>query len=365
MLEVTKKRYTPHILPLQWQDEEKARNEVEAHMPLHSASNPGMRYLFLFLLASAAAWAQSPTPQLPQKDAVRVGEFYRLSPLIAAKVWPGWERTPAPVLLITNETEFLFHYPDPPSDFKKVAADVFGRPRQFPANLLATFPAFGPLSVIVIGQAENTNAKTSTPWLITMMHEHFHQFQDDRPGVLEAAKDLGLAHGDTTGMWMLNYPFPYDKPELVRSFASLRDLLLAALSESNEEKFHSMVRQYAAEREKLFAQLAPDDRKYLSFQLWKEGIARYVQVKSAEAAADYKPTPEYAALADYESFESYAKRARSETLKELKEADLAKWKRVFVYSFGAGEGFLLDRLNPAWKDGYFQHLFTLDPYFPH
>jgi hypothetical protein len=34
-----------------------------------------------------------------------------------------------------------------------------------------------------------------------------------------------------------------------------------------------------------------------------------------------------------------------------------------VYSFGAGEGFLLDRLGVKWKQGYFQHLFTLDPYF--
>ncbi len=25
--------------------------------------------------------------------------------------------------------------------------------------------------------------------------------------------------------------------------------------------------------------------------------------------------------------------------------------------------FFLDRLNTKWKDGYFQHLFTLDPYF--
>lgn len=86
-------------------------------------------------------------------------------------------------------------------------------------------------------------------------------------------------------------------------------------------------------------------------------------MKSAEAAATYKPTSEYAALPDYESFESYGARARLETLQELKQADLAKWKRVVVYSFGAGEGFLLDRLNPKWREGYFQHLFTLDNYF--
>ncbi|MGA9527826.1 MAG: hypothetical protein WBS24_06905 [Terriglobales bacterium] len=327
-----------------------------------------MRYLVALLLIAVVAGAQpaAQSPQLsqvPQKDAVRIAEFYRLEAQIAAQVWPGWEKTPAPLLLTTDDSEFLFQYPDPPRDFKKVSAGVYARPRQFPKNLLATFPAFGAQSVIVIGEAENTDARTSTPWLITLMHEHFHQLQDGQPGIFEAEKALGLAHGDDTGMWMLNYPFPYDKPELVRSFAALRDLLLAALSETDEEKFRALTTHYIAEREKFLAQLSADDRKYLGFEIWKEGIARYVQVKSAEAAAQYRPTPEYAALADYESFESYAKHARADTRKELKEADLAKWKRVVVYSFGASEGFLLDRLNPKWKDGYFQHPFTIDSHF--
>jgi hypothetical protein len=309
--------------------------------------------------------SQPTNPQLPSKDAVRVREFYRLAAQIAGNVWPQWERTPAPLLLITDQTEFLLHYPNPPDDFKKVSDDLYVRQRQFPTGLLATFPAFGPPSVIVIGEAENTEAKTSTPWVITLMHEHFHQLQDSQPGFFEAAKALGLAHGDNTGMWMLNFPFPYEKPELVRSFAALRDLLLATLNETDDVKFRQSAERYVVERRKFFAQLAEGDRKYLSFQLWKEGIARYVQVKSAEAAVRYMPTLEYAALADYEPFTSYAAKARRETLDELKQADLAKWKRVVVYSFGAGEGFLLDRLDTKWRDGYFQHLFTLDPHFSH
>lgn len=181
------------------------------------------KVLSLFLLAGIA-FAQSTTAHLPDKDAVRIREFYRLAPQIADKVWLNWGKTPAPLLLVTSDTEFLTHHPTPPGDFKKIADDLYARPRQFPANFLATFPAFGPPSVIVIGEAENTEAKTSTPWLITLMHEHFHQLQDSEPGFFEAVKGLGLAHGDETGMWMLNYPFPYDKPELVRSFAQLRVL---------------------------------------------------------------------------------------------------------------------------------------------
>jgi len=164
-------------------------------------------------------------------------------------------------------------------------------------------------------------------------------------------------------MWMLNYPFPYDKPEIARSFSDLRNLLLAALNEKKETKFRALAQQYGAERRKFFAQLAPEDRKYLSLQLWKEGIARYVQVKSAEAAAHYEATAEFAALSGYESFSAYAGRFRGDTMRELSQADLAKWKRTVVYSFGACEGFLLDRVNPKWTEGYFKDLFTLDPYF--
>lgn len=171
-------------------------------------------------------------------------------------------------------------------------------------NLLATFPAFGPPSVIVIGEPENTEAKTSTPWLFVLMPEHFHQLQDGQPGMFEAVNGLGLSGGDTTGMWMLNYPFPYRRPELVHSFSVLRDSLLAALAEQDHTAFSAAANKYAADRRKFFAQLSNEDHKYLSFQLWKEGIARYTQVKAADLAAKYQPTAEYRALPDFESLVS-------------------------------------------------------------
>jgi hypothetical protein len=328
-----------------------------------SRLGPYMRNPFVILLLAAVVFSQTSTPEIPPNDTVRIREFYRLATQVQDEVWPGWSGTTAPLLLVTEDAEFLTHHPSPPKDFQKVPGDLYSRPRRFPTTLLATFPAFGPPSVIVIGEPENTEAKTSTPWLFTVMHEHFHQLQDSRPDFYQAVNNLGLSHGDNTGMWMLNYPFPYDKPEHGKSFTQLRDLLLTALNEPDLRKFKALTRRYIIARKAFFAQLSPNDRKYLSFQLWKEGIARYVQIKCAEAAANYQPTPEYAALPDYKPFGSYAREARSDTLSELKKADLAAWKRVVVYSFGASEGLLLDRLLPKWKQSYFQQLFTLDPYF--
>lgn len=316
-------------------------------------------FFLFFLLVVGQAYAQV----LPHDDAVRVREFYRLAAQISDETWPGWSKTPAPLLLVTSETEFLTHHPHPPASFKKIGEDWYQRPRQFSTGLLATFPAFGPPSVIVIGDPSHTEAKTSTPWMITLMHEHFHQFQDAQPGAFDSVQKLGLAHGDTTGMWMLNYPFPYDKPTVVESFNDLRDLLLAALAERDGPKVQKMAKRYIKARKQFLASLSSDDARYLNFQIWKEGIARYVQVKSAEAAAHYTATPEYAALPDYESFADYATRARRDTIDELHRANLSQWKRTVVYSLGACEGFLLDRLHPAWRDEYFLHPFTLEAEF--
>lgn len=316
-----------------------------------------MRNVILLLLLAAAAVAQeSSAQQIPAQDAVRIKEFYRLAAELQDGIWPGWSRVPAALLLVTAETEFLTHHPVPPHDMKKVGEDLYARPRQFPTSFQATFPAFGPPAVIVVGEPSNTISKTSTPWLFTLMHEHFHQLQWAQRGYLDAVQALDLAHGDASGMWMLNYPFPYEKPEVGKAFGELRDSLVLAVNETDATAFEKLAREYMEQRKKFFAQLSADDRKYLSFQLWQEGMARYTEVKAAEAAAQYRPTAEFAALPDYESFARYATRARTNTLSELRQADLATWKRTVVYSFGAAEGFLLDRINPKWRDRYFERI---------
>jgi hypothetical protein len=321
------------------------------------------KLIVVLSIAISAVAQDKSSSQVPKDDATRVIEFYRIGSHIQDRIWPGWSKIPAPLMLVTADTEFLTHHPAPPAEMKKVAGGWYARPRQFPANLQATFPAFGPPSVIVIGGPASTESKTSTPWLFTAMHEHFHQLQNAQPGYFDAVKALDLSKRDTTGMWMLNYPFPYEKPEVARGFAHLRDLLLRALQEQDQKKVSELAREYVTERHKFFGSLSADDRKYFNFQLWQEGIARYTEVVSAEACANWVPKPEFAALADYEPFGAYALRARAKTLDELKRADLSNWKRVVVYSFGASEGFLLDRINPQWKEDYFKRMFSLDPYF--
>jgi hypothetical protein len=300
---------------------------------------------------------------MPREDAVRVAEFYRLSTQIQDKIWPEWSKAPSPLLLVTADSEFLTHTASPPKGFIKVSEEVFARPRVFDTQFLATMPAFGPPAVMVVGEPKNTLVKSSTPWLLTLMHEHFHQLQYGKPGYYDAVKALDLSRGDTSGMWILNYPFPYDKPDVVEGFSHLRDLLLAALSAADDQQFKKAAAEYVDERKKVFARLSADDHKYLSFQLWQEGIASYTQIKAGEAAEDYHPSAEFASLPDYFPFADYARQARAQTMAELKAADIAKMKRIFVYPFGAAEGLFLDRFNPDWKRSYFEHPLSTDSLF--
>jgi hypothetical protein len=323
-----------------------------------------MKILYVVIVLAGVIFAQSANaPTLGADDAIRMAEFYRLAPTIEDKIWPGWSKAPAPLIVVTADTEFLTHHPAPPKEFNHIGEDLFARPRQYPINLQATFPAFGPPAVMVVGEPANTGSKTSTAWLFILMHEHFHQLQWAQPGYYVAVNGLGLSRGDTTGMWMLNYPFPYDKPDIAQSFAELRDLLLRTVNEPDGPKFGVLANEYINARTKFFAQLSPDDHKYFAFQLWQEGIARYTEVKSAEAAADYQPTSQFTKLADYEPFSEFAKRKRLLTLDDLKHADLPGSKRAAVYSFGATEGFLLDRINPHWKEQYFEHMLSTDSFF--
>src|SRR5215813_3758428 len=185
-----------------------------------------MRLILVIIALTASIAAQ----EMPREDAIRVGEFYRLSAQIQDSLWPEWSKTPAPLLLVTPDAEFLTPCEKPRGGFQKISESVCARPRVFTPTFLATFPVFGPPSVMVVGEPKNTEAASSTPWLIVVMHEHFHQLQHGRPGYQQALDALDLSNGDKTGMWMLNYPFPYGEAETVRGFTRLRDLLLAALS---------------------------------------------------------------------------------------------------------------------------------------
>src|SRR5262245_44746950 len=258
------------------------------------------RFTYLGLVLSICffqtATAQD-KPALSEIDRTRLAEAFRLADQIGDQVWPGWSKAPFAVLLVTSQYEFLMRHPQPSADFTKLGydpllkSDVYFRKRSYPTNFLATFPAVrgNMTSTSVVGQAEHTSAKTSTPWVVVLLHEHFHQLQDSQPNFYADVNSLNLSHGDQTGMWMLNYAFPYDRTDVQEQFVAMSLALDAAIKAAPAER-QKRVRDYLEAQQKFQTLVSPDDYRYFSFQFWKEGIARYTEYQIARlAAAKFRP----------------------------------------------------------------------------
>ena len=320
--------------------------------------------LTLAALLTATGVVQAQTAPGPSReDRVRLAEAFRLAEAVRPAVWPGWERTPMPVLLVTDSAEFLVGHSNPSADFTPLGLDsmlgrnVMTRPRRFPPTLLATFPAIGGRSTIVIGTAERTG-KSSAEWVLTVLHEHFHQWQASLPGYYAGTAALGLSGGDTTGQWMLDYPFPYDVAPVQRAVRDLATTIHSALGASPAERA-AAGRLVQAARERLRRLLPADDYRYLEFQLWQEGVPRFVELAAAEAAAALQPAAGFRALPDYGSYALLAAEKRRELERQLSELDLGGERRVAFYALGAGLGSLLRSSEPGWQDRYASEPFTL------
>jgi hypothetical protein len=326
--------------------------------------------LIVLLLSCTQVVLAQDKPRVSDVDRVRLAEAFRMGAALGNRIWAGWSKAPFAVLLVTPEHEFLIRHPKPSADFKLVNYDpllqsnVYYRPRTQPQNLLATFPIVGGIPTIVIGQAENTARKTSTPWVVTVLHEHFHQLQYSQPGYYPAVDALDLSRGDQSGMWMLNYPFPYDWPEMKEHFSLLGKLLADALEARSKHQFSTKLSAYLRQRDELGKTLSPDDFRYFSFQMWQEGVARYTEYRIAKlAAGQYEPGKAFRTLKDYQPFREVAEQIMSGIQNELTGGKLDDYKRVMFYALGAGEGLLLDRVNPRWRQRYFLDKFYLDEYF--
>ena len=328
-------------------------------------------FVLLLLFFTSGVFAQENKPAIPEIDRIRLAEAFRIGDTLGNKVWKDWDKAPFAVLLVTPENEFLVRHPKPSKDFtlagydSLLKSDVYFRKRTKQINLLATYPAVGAISTIVIGQAENTSKKTSTPWVVTVLHEHFHQMQSSEPNYYKEVDALNLANGDQTGMWQLNFAFPYKDAQINERFSALSKLLAETLQTKKKSEFAAKLNEYLEARRVFEQRLSPADYKYFSFQIWQEGIARYTELRIAELAArKYKPSKQFRALKDYATFEEVADEIlNKQIMGSLPTLQLEKWERIVFYPFGAAEGLLLDRANPKWQSRYLTEKFYIDEYF--
>jgi hypothetical protein len=323
--------------------------------------------LGVLLLGAAAAPATGHTQtglQLRQEDRVRVAEAWRLADQVGDQVWSGWKHTAFQVLLVGDSAEFLVGHQHPAEGFARLGYDpalgsqVWTRPRRFSPTLLATFPAVSGVPTVVIGSAEATG-KASTAWVLTLLHEHFHQWQYSQPYYYAGVSRLDLAQGDTTGQWMLDYAFPYDSAPVQRAMRNLATALARSLEAQPGARVEA-VKNVIDARDTLRSRLTAADYRYFEFQLWQEGVARFIEYAAARAAAGGgQPAAEFRSLPDYEPYNRATDRALRSLRRELEQLDLARQRRVAFYPVGAAMALILEKTRPDWKRVYAQRPFAL------
>jgi hypothetical protein len=298
-------------------------------------------------------------------DHQRLQEVRRLTNAYCSELWHGWETAPTAVLLVTPACEYLVWHPEPTSDFQPLRfdsllnSDVLVRKRVFDTTFQAAFPAVNGISTVVIGRAAMSQPMATVSWVLTVLHEHFHQWQQSDSTYGPQTIALGLSGGDKTGMWMLNYPFPYDSASIKTRFAEMSQALGNALDSIDTPGFRGLVEKFVSAREAFKQALAEKDYRYFTFQTWQEGVARYTEYRMAVLASTDVSSPAPDSL-----YRKAADMIRKKISSNLQNPDLGAKQRVAFYSVGAAEALLLDKIRPDWHNLYMVQRFSLDPYFP-
>ena len=307
---------------------------------------------FSLLLLASASGAQS-APDVGRSIA-EVRTFARTG---GDRLWPGYGSAPFEFLLVAGDQEELLCRKSVPDGFTPDGRDPatgcgrYVRPRSgLPDNLLAAMPVFGPPSTIVMGTPQSTG-RSRPDWTRTILHEHFHEWQDSFPNIFARMAALGLAGDDETGMWMLNYAFPYSDPAVVSAFDAASRALGAAVDARGKPGFRRALAHYLAARAKLAAAAGERNWRYAELELWKEGVARWTEIELG------KRYPDAAVRAS-------ALRLQQETREWLDKPDLAGAGREFVYPYGASEAMLLDACGSRWRRDYPKRL-ALGPLLEH
>ncbi|HLP37036.1 hypothetical protein [Lacibacter sp.] len=307
-------------------------------------------------------------PAMRYEDKIRIREAIHISKLVGDKLWKGINEVPFVVLLVTDSVEFLINHPYPSNDFvlseddKILNTKILYRQKRFPDWYLATFPAVNGVNCIVVGTPEKTN-KNSTNWIITLLHEHFHQYQFTSMNYYDEVNKLDLSGADETGMWQLNYAFPYDNVKTIQQFNKYTSALHKAVSNVERRSFKNDFRNYLRERTRFRKSLTPADYRYFSFQIWQEGIARYTEYKFIHELDNYIPTGEITQLKDFINFKDLKTRFYHAALNSITQSKLEIEKRICFYDIGFAEGILLDKLNPDWQKKYLTDRFYIENYF--
>jgi len=305
-----------------------------------------------------APWASA----LPASGSVLIAEALHLVETLGDGVWPGFGRTNAPVLYIAGEREYAVGFPQPLEGFEAVAGQMIaGRslqegPRTHEPNLAASFPVQG-VDAVVIGTPESL-ALSPTQWTLTAAHEMFHVFQHHH-GWDDKVASLEIGPRDNAD-WQLNFPFPYKNPDigsLLHLVSYPTFLAIEASSPADAAYNVGVALEALAVLNGTLLAMTGDARaqRYMLFQEATEGAAKYVERRIAEGATvrQYEPTAAFVSLPGYVRYAEVWETDYTRQTFLVKHGGRVARSRTEFYHLGLGKCLVLDRLDPTWKQRYF------------
>lgn len=307
------------------------------------------------MLALLSAVALGASLQLPSElDRAMIADAQAIVRNDGDVVWAGLSQAPLPTLLIGPEHETLFcglHTPG----FSAIGFDPItrcrmqGRARELPVDLSAATD-LGNVSVIQMGLPDALEA-TQADWIVTFLHEAFHQYQSTLPGYYSAVDVVRAQLGKTGEQWILEYPFPYTDPKVKAAFAAMTVSAGQFLSAENDAQANAAIRSYVEARNHARDAMSPDDWLYYEFQVGQEGVARWTELRFAAAAGDARP--------DIATIGTERTDGLAVSLSAIDSQGLNVWKRSSFYVLGAIEASMLERVRPQWQLEYANNPFAM------
>ena len=225
--------------------------------------------LALFVQALGSAWGQDAKDPIAGKYSASLKKIFdldvRFAPLHPAlgKVYP--------VAIVENKTFYIFE----PVPAEKVYRLVLTSPDTFnmPTGIRAAMPlAFweNRMACVVTGEVFG-----QPDGYVFIFHEFVHcaQWACCEQKLKEGMSIFREAMKTKNYMWELQYPFPYSNPAFAETYPALFktwDANDAAAAEG--------------QRAALKKALSPAEWEYLTWQEWKEGLARYLENRMREVA---------------------------------------------------------------------------------
>ena len=199
----------------------------------------------------AAVLAAVPILPPPEADRQMIADAQAIIRTSGDRVWEGLSQAPLPILLIGAERETLF-CGSPAADFSPAGFDpvtnctMQTRPRELPVDLSAA-TYLGDRQVIMMAEPAALEVSRAE-WIVIVLHEGFHQYQNTLPGYVAAVDRVREIFGKANSQWMLDYSFPYADAEVAKSFAKMTASALRFLEATNPSQQNAAISDYVDAR---------------------------------------------------------------------------------------------------------------------